>query len=74
MQEGSRKEAESGKPAGAAGWHQGRGGGSIFFSGRFRAGGRQGRGPVVPPMRDGPGRAKSAAQYEYVCSPTEHKK
>lgn len=50
------------------------GAGVYFFSGRFRAGGRQGRGAGVPPMRGGPGRAKSAAQYEYVCSPTEHKK
>lgn len=60
---------ESRKPAGGA-LHQGRAGASFFMG--LSSSRQQGAGGA-PPMRGGAGCVGSAAGYEYVRSPTEHK-
>ena len=64
-----KHKEEGRKPAGGA-LHQGRAWAS-FFMGLSSSGQREGAG--VPPMRGGAGCVGSAAQYEYVPSPSDYK-
>lgn len=47
--------------------------GGIFFVGGLPKKGRRQRGEGVPPMKGRAGLIGSAARYEYVNSPSEHK-